>query len=95
MKACLPCFKFPEDWHATFAPTHWSNEEKILQSVDKIIVPYAQSKCRELKLPEYYPTLPSMMYSKASKLQALPQFLKGTIFTLLMYLPTAQIDSSP
>ena len=25
-KASLPPHKFPEDWHATFAPDHWSNE---------------------------------------------------------------------
>lgn len=27
--ACLPWNKFPNDWHVTYMPNHWSNEDKM------------------------------------------------------------------
>ena len=27
--ACLPWYKFPNDWHVTYMPNHWSNEDKM------------------------------------------------------------------
>ena len=56
-KASLPPHKFPEDWHATFTPNHWSNEDVTKDYIQKIIVPYVQSKRKELQLPEDFPAL--------------------------------------
>ena len=56
-KASLPPHKFPEDWHATFTPNHWSNEDVMKDYIQKIIVPYVQSKRKELQLPEDFPAL--------------------------------------
>ena len=38
--ACLPAYKFPGDWHVTLTPNHWSNENKMIGYIGKIIVPY-------------------------------------------------------
>ena len=27
--ACLPRYNFPNDWHVTYTPNHWSNEDNI------------------------------------------------------------------
>ena len=55
--ACLPKTQFPDDWHVTCTDNHWSNEETMKLYIDKIILPYVQSKRRELKLPADYPAL--------------------------------------
>ena len=48
---CLPRFVFPADWNITFTPNHWSNEEKALEYIHKVILPFIQKKHTELKLP--------------------------------------------
>ena len=35
--ACLPRFVFPDNWNVTFTEDHWSNEEKTLEYIHKII----------------------------------------------------------
>ena len=37
---CHPKFNFPPEWHITQSAKHWSNEETMLEYVEKIIVPY-------------------------------------------------------
>ena len=49
--ACLPRFVFPADWNVTFMENHWSNEEKTLEYIHKVILPFIQKKPNELKLP--------------------------------------------
>lgn len=56
-RACLPQYTFPEDWDVTWTSNHWSNEEKMKQYLDKIIVPYVQATRSKLKLPPDYPAL--------------------------------------
>ena len=49
--------EFPKDWHVTCAANHWSNEETMMQYIDKILLPYIKRKREELQ-PEYnYPAL--------------------------------------
>ena len=43
---CHPNFKFPEEWHITHSPKHWSNEETMIQYINHIVLPYI-SKVRE------------------------------------------------
>ena len=55
--ASLPSYKFPDDWHVTFTPNHWSNEQTMKEYIEKIILPYVQSKRRELCLSDDHPAL--------------------------------------
>ena len=38
--ACLPKVQFPSDWHVTFTPKHWSNEDTMLAYTNNIVMPY-------------------------------------------------------
>ena len=66
--ACLPCYKFPSDWHVTCTQNHWSNEDKMKAYIELIIVPYVVCKCKELKVSSDQPAL---MFLEASKLKML------------------------
>ena len=49
---CLPKgVAFPEDFDKTYTSNHWSNEEKAIQHVERIVIPYLKKKREELKLP--------------------------------------------
>ena len=42
---CLPNVEFPaEGWHITCMANHWSNEETMMQYIDKILLPYIKRK---------------------------------------------------
>ena len=49
--------KFPSDWHLTTTPTHWSNEETMKHYIDKVIVPFIDTKRKKLNLPSDYPAV--------------------------------------
>ena len=55
--ACLPRHQFPNDWLVTYTPNHWSNEDKIVEYIKSIILPYVESKYKELKLSFDQPAL--------------------------------------
>lgn len=55
--ACLPRHQFPEDWHVTYTPNHWSNEDKMIEYIETIILPYVEGKCKELKFSVDQPAL--------------------------------------
>ena len=55
--ACLPKVKFPSGWHITCTLNHWSNEEKTKEYIQKVILPYVESKRKELNLPQHFPAL--------------------------------------
>jgi len=48
--ACLPRYAFPDDWNITHTPNHWSNEDKMKEYIQKIILPYVSAKRENLKL---------------------------------------------
>ena len=50
--ACLPSTRFPNDWHITYIATHWANESTTLAYIEKIILPYVQSKRKDCKLSD-------------------------------------------
>lgn len=55
---CLPrSVRFPGEWHITSTPTHWSNEDTMIDYLNKIIVPHFAIKRMELKLPNTFPAL--------------------------------------
>jgi len=55
--ACLPQFVFPDNWNVKFMPNHWSNEEKTLEYINKVILPFVGAKRKELKLQSDHPAL--------------------------------------
>ena len=49
--ASLPSsVKFPEGWDLTFTSNHWANETTMKAYIEKIIVPFVNSKRKQLKL---------------------------------------------
>ena len=48
--ACLPRFVFPDNWNVTFTQNHWSNEDKTLEYIHKVILLFVRAKRKELKL---------------------------------------------
>ena len=55
--ACLPRFVFPVDWNVTFTPNHWSNEDKTLEYINQVILPFIKKKRSDLKLPDDHEAL--------------------------------------
>ena len=47
---CHPNYNFPNGFHITHTPNHWSNETKSLEMVDKIIMPYVKQQIADLQL---------------------------------------------
>ena len=55
--ACLPRYSFPDDWHVTCTPNHWSNEDTMKEYIECIIIPYVDHKRKELELSSDQPAL--------------------------------------
>ena len=53
--ACLPKFELPQDWHVTCTTNHWSNEEKTIEYIQLVLMPYIRDKRKELSLPDNFP----------------------------------------
>ena len=41
---CLPNIEFPKAWDITCTANHWSNEETMMQYIDKLLLPYIKKK---------------------------------------------------
>ena len=91
---CLPSVKFPSDWHITFTENHWSNEKAMVDYLEKILFPYIKKKRQELKLDSNYPALVIFDRFRGQCTDNFLPCLKTTMCLLLLFLPTAQTDSS-
>ena len=47
---CHPNYNFPNGFHITHMPNHWSNETKSLEMIDKIIMPYVKPQIADRQL---------------------------------------------
>ena len=47
-KMCLRKYKFPKEFNVTYTKNHWSNLEKCVDLIEKIISPYLRAKKIEL-----------------------------------------------
>ena len=47
----------PEGLNVTFTSNHWSNEEKALEYLHKVIFPYIKRRNEELKLEDNHKAL--------------------------------------
>ena len=55
---CLPKnVSFPKNWHITCSANHWSNETTMIAHLNHIIIPYINTKCKELSLDQGCPAL--------------------------------------
>ncbi len=46
--------KFPSDWHLTTTSTYWSNEETMKHYIDKVIVPFIDTKRKKMEYSPVY-----------------------------------------
>ena len=50
---CLPKgVEFPDDWNVTCTANHWSNEEKVIEHLERVVFPYLKKRKAQLELPE-------------------------------------------
>ena len=55
---CLPSnVPFPANWHITYTANYWSNENTMVQYIQKIILPYVSEVRGKLDLADDYPAL--------------------------------------
>lgn len=48
---CHPCgVEFPDGFNVTHAPNHWSNEDKVVELLEKVILPYVKNTRENLGL---------------------------------------------
>ena len=47
---CHPKFKFPEGFNITHHVNHWSNKEKAIELIEKVLLYYVRNKKEELEL---------------------------------------------
>ena len=55
--ACLPKVLLPQNWHITCTDNHWSNEQKTLEYIELVLLPYIKNKRNELGLSESFPAM--------------------------------------
>ena len=41
---CLPYVDIPDEWHITYTINHWSNEDRMKEYVEHILLPYTDGK---------------------------------------------------
>ena len=51
-KRCLPKFKFPGNFNVTYSDNHWSNTEKSIELLEKVIFPYLKQVKESLHFPK-------------------------------------------
>ena len=73
--ACLPRYKFPNDWHVTYTPNHWSNEDKMKEYIEFNIIPYVDGKRSELNLQSDQPVLAIFDVFKGQQTEDIMQLL--------------------
>ena len=50
---CAHDVLIPNDWHVTYTPNHWSKEDKMIEYIETIILPYLECKRKELMINQY------------------------------------------
>lgn len=51
-RSLLQGIMFPENFDLTFTPNHWSNEDKVIEHLEKVAFPFFLEKRKELPLPD-------------------------------------------
>lgn len=51
-RSLLQGIMFPENFDLTLTPNHWSNEDKVIEHLEKVVFPFFLEKRKELPLPD-------------------------------------------
>ena len=73
---CHPRYPFPPDWHITHSENHWSNEQTMLNYIDKIIVPFVERVREDLGLDKQQAALAIFDHFKGQLSDSITQILE-------------------
>ena len=75
---CLPKdVTFPDEGDLTYTHNHWSNEEKALEHLTKVLFPYVEKKKAELNVPAEQKSLLLFDVFKGQKTQRYQDYLES------------------
>ena len=75
-KKSIPAVKFPDEFHVTANPKHYSNEKESLEMMRKIIIPYVKEERRRLHLSNSHPAVLIMDVFKGQMTDTVKKVLK-------------------
>ena len=75
-KKSIPAVKFPDEFHVTANPKHYSNEKESLEMMRKIIIPYVEEERRRLHLSNSHPAVLIMDVFKGQMTDTVKKVLK-------------------
>jgi len=75
-KKSIPKIDFPDSFHVTANPKHYSNEEESLKMMEHIIIPYVQKERKLLNLPVDHSALLIMDVFKGQMTDPVKEILK-------------------
>ena len=85
---CHPRFQFPEGWHVTHTPNHWSNEATTLEFINEVLDPYFIAQREALDLEPDHRALVLLDVFAAHRTQAVKDlFWKKNIS--IVYVPAS------
>ena len=73
---CHPRYPFPPDWHITHSENHWSNEQTMLNYIDKIIVSFVERVREDLGLDKQQAALAIFDHFKGQLSDRITQILE-------------------
>ena len=79
---CHPKYNFPDDWHITHSPNHWSTEETLKDYLNEILFPYIDGVRASYELEDNYAALAISTTSKAKSLRISYNYSRITTFML-------------
>ena len=92
-KVCLrKCTNIPQDWHLTYTYNHWSNEQKMKEYIELIVLPYIQQTQKELGLSDTHPALAIFDVFKGQTTAAIYDILDQNNIIFLVKIPANCTD---
>ena len=90
---CLPQgITFPENFNLTCTPNHWSNEDKVIENLEKVVFPFVVEKRKELSLPDEQKAIQVFDVFKGQKTERF-QSLIADNNCISVFVPAARLDS--
>ena len=74
---CHPRYPFPPEWHITHSENHWSNEQTMLNYIDKIIVPFVERVREDLGLDKQQAALAILDHFQGQLTDSITQVLEN------------------
>jgi len=73
---CHPSIEFPKGWHMTHTANHWCNEEKMIEYIKSVIVPYMDDTRERLGLSPIHTGLVILDHFKGQTTQKVLNLLE-------------------